>query len=71
MDKRPVVYTLSNCPTCIRLKEAYRERGIEFEERQVDRSQRWLDEARRYADTVPIVLHPDGRVEVGFGGEEG
>ncbi|MBI4339850.1 MAG: hypothetical protein HY680_07835 [Chloroflexi bacterium] len=67
----PIVYTLSSCPTCEDLRTEWTGKGIQFEERRVDTSQAWLDEALRYADTVPIVLHPDGRVVVGFEGEMG
>jgi hypothetical protein len=42
-----------------------------FIERQVDDNQNWLDEALKYADTVPIIIHPDGKVEIGFEGEVG
>ncbi len=67
----PIVYTLSTCPTCDDLRTDWQVKRIQYEERQVDKSQQWLDEALRYADTVPIILHPDGRVEVGFEGELG
>ncbi len=63
---KPTVYTLSTCPACNRLKEDWAGQGIEFEERQVDVSQAWLDEALKYGDRVPIIIHEDGRVEVGY-----
>jgi glutaredoxin len=68
---QPIVYTLSTCPTCEKLRRAWKQQGIAFEERPVNQRQAWLDEALRHADTVPIVVHPDGRVEVGFQGETG
>ena len=61
----PVVYTLVECPACIALREAWAERGIQFEERGVEESQQWMDEARGYSDMVPIIVYPDGRVESG------
>ncbi len=67
----PVVYTLTVCPACDRLREAWRRQGIEYEERRVDQSQDTLDEALLYADTVPIIIYPDGKVEVGFEGHTG
>ncbi|MCJ7743197.1 MAG: hypothetical protein MUO99_01375 [Dehalococcoidales bacterium] len=63
---KPIVYTLSTCPACIRLKEDWVSRGREFEERQVDDNQAWLDEALSYGNTVPIVVYEDGRVEIGY-----
>ena len=65
-----VVYTLSSCPTCIKLKESWVQQEIEFEERPVDENQGWLDEARQLADVVPIIVSDEG-VRVGFEGEEG
>jgi glutaredoxin len=62
----PVVYTLPECPACIKLKDDWTRDGIKFVERQVSERQEVLDEALRYGDTVPIVVHPDGRVEVGY-----
>ena len=63
---KPVVYTLSACPACIKLKEDWASQGREFEERQVDDNQIWLDEALSYGNTVPIVVYEDGRVETGY-----
>jgi glutaredoxin len=67
----PIVYTLTVCPACDRLRSAWRRQGIEYEERRVDQSQDTLDEALEYGDTVPIILYPDSRVEIGFEGHTG
>ena len=67
----PIVYTLTVCPACDALRAVWKREGIEYEERRVDQSQDTLDEALDYADTVPIIIHPDGKVEVGFKGMTG
>jgi glutaredoxin len=67
----PIVYTLTVCPACDMLRNAWRRQGIKYEERRVDQSQETLDEALMYADTVPIIIYPDGRVEIGFEGHTG
>jgi glutaredoxin len=67
----PIVYTLAVCPACDRLRDAWRRQGIKYEERRVDQSQDTLDEALDYGDTVPIIVYPDGRVEIGFEGHTG
>ena len=67
----PTVYTLTTCPACASLRTAWTEQGISFEERQVDKSQAWLDEALGYGGEVPIVVYPDGKVEIGFEDEIG
>ncbi len=67
----PIVYTLTVCPDCDALRAAWKREGVEYEERRVDQSQDTLDEALDYADTVPIIVHPDGKVEVGFKGMTG
>ena len=71
MSSIPKVFTLTVCPTCDKLREAWAAEGIEYEEVRVDQSQEALDEALDHGDTVPILLFPDGRVEVGFDGEVG
>lgn len=67
----PVVYTLTVCPACDALRAAWKKQGIKYEERRVDQAQETLDEALWYADTVPIIIYPDGKVEVGFEGMTG
>ena len=67
----PVGYTLTVCPACDVLRNTWRREGIEYEERRVDQSQATLDEALDYADTVPIIVYPDARVEIGFQGHTG
>ena len=67
----PVVYTLTVCPACDSLRASWARQGIAYEERRVDQSQEVLDEALDYADTVPIIVYPDGRVEIGFEGHTG
>jgi glutaredoxin len=67
----PVVYTLTACPACDKLRRAWRRRGIKYRELRVDQSQEILDEALLYGDQVPIIVYPDGRVEIGFEGAKG
>lgn len=67
----PVVYTLTVCPACDALRASWKKQGIEYEERRVDQAQETLDDALWYADTVPIIIFPDGKVEVGFEGMTG
>ena len=67
----PIAYTLTTCPASEVLRTEWGREGIEFEERRVDTSQEWLDEALNYGDEVPIIVYPDGRVEVGFADEIG
>jgi glutaredoxin len=65
------MYTLRNCPTCDKARDALNERGIEFEERSVDENEDWWEEALNYAFTVPVILWENGDVEVGWEGEHG
>ena len=67
----PVVYTLTVCPACDKLRASWGRQGIKYEERRVDQSQDTLDEALLYGDTVPIIVFPDGSVEIGFEGAVG
>jgi glutaredoxin len=67
----PVVYTLTVCPARDSLRASWKRQGIKYQEIRVDQSQDDLDAALDYADTVPIIIYPDGRVEVGFEGQTG
>ena len=71
MPNIPIVYTLTVCPTCDRLRDAWGKQGITYDERRVDQSQDTLDEALLYGDSAPIIVYPDGRVVEGFEGEVG
>ena len=61
-----IVYTLRTCNACRQLREDWYKEGVSYEERQVDDNQVWLDEARKFGEQVPIIVYPDGRVEVGY-----
>ena len=63
---KTIIYTISTCSASASLREDWTREGREFEERQTDQSQRWLDEALKYGDTVPIIVHEDGKVEIGY-----
>ena len=67
----PVVYTLTVCPACDALRSSWKRQGIDYQEIRVDQNQDALDTALDYADSVPIIIYPDGRVEVGFEGMTG
>ncbi len=47
--------------------------GTDFEERVVDNNEEWQDEVMAISKqvTVPVLVWPDGRVEVGWKGERG
>ncbi len=49
------------------------ERGVDFEERAVDDRREWMEIVIEVSgqNTVPVLVYPDGRVEVGFEGERG
>ncbi|MDE2844628.1 MAG: hypothetical protein OXN21_14795 [Chloroflexota bacterium] len=53
------------------MRDAWRRQGIQYEEKRVDQSQDTLDEALLYGDSVPIIVYPDGSVEIGFEGHRG
>ena len=71
MSDIPVVYTLTVCPACDKLRDTWGKQGVKYDERRVDQSQETLDEALIYGDSVPIIVYPDGKVEIGFEGEVG
>ncbi|HLO04229.1 MAG TPA: glutaredoxin family protein [Symbiobacteriaceae bacterium] len=68
-----ILYTLSTCPTCQKAREGLKAEGIQFEERVIDDSVQFQSEVEQLSNqfTVPVLVHPDGRVEVGYKGEYG
>ena len=68
-----VMYSMSDCPVCINAKRSLRSEGVAFTERQVDDEELWQEEVVRLTDqnTVPVFVHEDGHVEVGYKGEKG
>lgn len=61
-----IIYTVSTCPACIKLKQDWTRQDKNYEERQVDKKQAWLDEALKFGDMVPIIVYGNGRVRVGY-----
>lgn len=70
MSDRPILYTLSNCPTCTKAKRDLKKARVDYEERQVDSNAAWYEEALNYAATVPIYVEGE-KVTVGWNGEHG
>jgi glutaredoxin len=70
LAERPILYTLSNCPTCVKAKRDLKREGVDYEERQVDSNPTWYDEALNYAATVPIYVEGES-VTIGWKGEHG
>lgn len=68
-----ILYTLSTCPTCQKARAGLKAEGIPFEERVIDDSVQFQNEVETLSNqyTVPVLVHPDGRVEVGYKGEFG
>jgi glutaredoxin len=71
--QKVILYTLSTCPVCDKARKGLAADGIPFEERVVDNSDQYQKEVETLSGqyTVPVLVHPDGRVEVGYKGEFG
>jgi glutaredoxin len=71
---QPIIfYSLSTCPVCVKARAGLKADGILFEERVIDDSIQYQNEVETLSNqfTVPVFVHPDGRVEVGYKGEYG
>lgn len=68
-----IMYSMSDCPVCLKSKRELRRRGVAFTERLVDEEEIWQEEVLRltHQNTVPVFVYEDKRVEVGFEGEKG
>jgi glutaredoxin len=67
------MYSLATCPVCFKARRVLKQRGVAFEDRVVDDRPDWCMEIVRLSNqsTAPIILWPDGRVEIGIDGERG
>jgi glutaredoxin len=66
-----IVYTTTNCSACDNAVADLTADGVDFEERNVMKDKAWYDEVLKYFVMVPVLLHPDGRVEHGWKGNIG
>jgi glutaredoxin len=71
MAEKLIVYTTPNCSACDNAVRDLTTEGVDFEERNVMKDKKWYDEALTYAITVPILIHPDGKVAYGWKGNRG
>lgn len=71
MAERIILYSVDGCATSEKARHDLVEQGFEVDERKVNSSQQWLDEALQHSAVVPVIIWPDGRVEVGWKGEMG
>ncbi len=73
MVGRVIMYTLERCPVCVKAKRVLTERGVVFEERVCDGRPDYVKDVWQASKqgTVPIILWPDGRIEVGIDGQHG
>ena len=73
MVGRVIMYTLQHCPVCDKARRDLTARGIQFEERVVDGSVEYKKDVWQASKqgTVPIILWPNGRIEVGIDGMRG
>ena len=70
---KTIIYTLSTCDVCAHAKEVMTGQGVEFEERLLDDREDWQNEVIALTNqySVPVIVHGDGRVEIGINGELG
>jgi len=73
MADKVIMYTLATCPVCIKARRVLEQRGVDFEDRVIDDRPDWMMDVVRLSNqsTAPIIVWPDGRVEVGIDGERG
>lgn len=73
MADKVIMYSLATCPVCVKARRLLKQRNIAFEDRVVDDRPDWVKDVWQISKqgTAPIILWPDGRVEVGIDGEHG
>ena len=73
MANKAIMYSLATCPTCVKARRVLKQRGVDFEDRVVDDRPDWAMDVVRLSNqsTAPVIVWPDGRVEIGIDGERG
>ena len=73
MVGKVTLYSLESCPVCVKARRVLKERGIEFEDRVVDGRPDYIKDVWQASKqgTAPVILWPDGRIEVGIDGQHG
>ena len=66
-----ILYTAPNCGTSDRAREDLIAEGVDFEERDVMKDKQWFDDVLKHTIFVPLVVHPDGKIEIGWKGRVG
>ena len=66
-----IMYSIPGCGTCARAKREMEEEGIDFEERNINLNDEWYQEAAKIGVTVPIFVHDDKSIEIGWRGDTG
>ena len=66
-----IMYSIPGCGTCARAKREMIAEEIDFEERNINTNDQWYQEAVKLSVTVPIFIHEDDRVEIGWRGDSG
>jgi glutaredoxin len=73
MSDRLVMYSLQDCPTCVKVRRILEVRRAAFDEIYIDDDDALQAHVLAISgqNTAPVFVHADGRVEVGFEGETG
>ncbi len=73
MSDRLVMYSLQDCPTCVKVRRILEARRAAFDEIYIDDDDALQKHVLAISgqNTAPVFVHADGRVEVGFEGETG
>jgi glutaredoxin 3 len=68
--KQTVIYTKPGCPYCAAAMEDFHSRKVPFTEIDVQGDKAKREEMRKLSGglTVPVIVSPEGKVTVGFGG---
>lgn len=65
------IYTKPGCPYCAAAMDDFRKRNVPFRQIDVQNDLKAREEMRKLSGgrlNVPTIVHPDGKVEVGFDG---
>lgn len=68
--KQTIIYTKPGCPYCAAAMDDFRSRKVPFTQIDVQGDKIAREEMRKLSGglTVPVIVSPEGKVSVGFGG---